>query len=391
MVNWRFTATLFQIILLIGAGHGLAQRAAVPPVEDGQLGQTTNVHRCGELFLAGQPSPEDIAILKRRGIQRVITLRTTGEIRWPEEGAMKDAGLEFIRVPFRAPESLTDKVFQRVRELLRESEKTPTLLHCGSANRVGAVWLAYRVLDQGVAFDEAFAEAKTIGLRNAGYEANARRYIDRAQSSEASVRPGINDNFLKSDLDVDEWLGRFEVESREVYSARLEVLDACQLESGARVADVGAGTGFFARLFTDAVGPAGWVYAVDISPRFLEHINRRAEADRIKNLTGILGTGRSVNLPPDSIDLAFVCDTYHHFEFPQSTLASIHSALKTDGTLVVIDFDRIPGKSREFVLGHVRAGKKEFRGEIEAAGFEFLGEVAMDGLQENYLLRFRKR
>ena len=59
------------------------------------------------------------------------------------------------------------------------------------------------------------------------------------------------------------------------------------------------------------------------------------------------------------------------------------------GTLIVIDFDRIPGKSREFILGHVRAGKGVFRSEIEAAGFEFVEEVELDGLKENYFLRFR--
>jgi ubiquinone/menaquinone biosynthesis C-methylase UbiE len=205
-----------------------------------------------------------------------------------------------------------------------------------------------------------------------------------------SVRPGINERFLDPELDVEEWLGRFEIESREVYAARDAVLQACRIESGDTVADVGAGTGFYSRLFASAVGEDGWVYAVDIAPQFLEHINRQSLKDGITNLTTVLCSDRSVRLPGDSVDVVFTCDTYHHFEYPQSTLASLHRALKPGGSLIVVDFERIPGESREFILGHVRAGKAVFRAEIEKAGFEFVEEVDLPELEENYLLRFRK-
>ena len=89
----------------------------------------------------------------------------------------------------------------------------------------------------------------------------------------------LNARFVDPDLDVDEWIGRFEVESREVFAERHAVLDAIGIARGDRIADVGAGTGFFTRLFSEAVGPSGWVYAVEISPRFVEHINQQASAD----------------------------------------------------------------------------------------------------------------
>jgi ubiquinone/menaquinone biosynthesis C-methylase UbiE len=215
-------------------------------------------------------------------------------------------------------------------------------------------------------------------------------WADEAVQKAESVRPGINDNFLKTDLDVAEWIDRFELESREVYAQRDAVLKALKIKPGFEVADIGAGTGFYSRLFADAVGSRGWVYAVELSPRFLEHINTKAREDNVRNLTGVLCTDRSINLPPQSIDAAFICDTYHHFEYPQATLRSIRRALREGGTLAVIDFDRIPGKSREFILGHVRAGKEVFRREIEQAGFELIEEVPMEGFQENYFLRFRK-
>ena len=56
----------------------------------------------------------------------------------------------------------------------------------------------------------------------------------------------------------------------------------------------------------------------------------------------------------------------------------------------MIDFERIPGKSREWLLGHVRAGKEVFRKEIEDAGLTFVEEVKIGGFKENYYLRFRK-
>jgi ubiquinone/menaquinone biosynthesis C-methylase UbiE len=210
------------------------------------------------------------------------------------------------------------------------------------------------------------------------------------ESVDAEAKPGINDRFLDPELDVSQWLARFEIESREVYSARERVLDACAIKPGFTVADIGAGTGFFSRLFASAVGEEGWVYAVDISARFLEHINRKSQEDEVSHVTSVLCTDRSVRLPPNSVDVAFICDTYHHFEHPQATLGSIHQALKPGGTLVVIDFERIPGESREFIIGHVRAGKEVFQGEVIEAGFRFVEEIKIPTFKENYFLRFRK-
>lgn len=390
-------ATILAALLSISA---VAQKASVAPdatakptLRADELGTTNNVHSFGSILLAGQPSPEDLELAAERGIKTVITLRKTGEIDWDEAGKVNELGLDFHQFEIGPPETLTDDIFDQSLALLATSDESPVLLHCASANRVGAIWLAHRVLNDGIAVEDARKEAKTVGLRTPGYEQKALDFIERrkTQAKDASVKPGINDEFLNPQLDVSEWLGRFEIESREVYAARNRVLDACAIEPGMTVADIGAGTGFYSRLFASAVGEEGWVYAVDISPRFLEHINRQAQDDEVRNLTSVLCSDRSVQLPPESIDVAFICDTYHHFEFPQSTLASLHRALKPGGTLVVIDFERIPGESRDWILSHVRAGKETVRKEIEDAGFEFIEEVEVPVLLENYLVRFRKR
>jgi ubiquinone/menaquinone biosynthesis C-methylase UbiE len=213
---------------------------------------------------------------------------------------------------------------------------------------------------------------------------------DAAPKTEESVKPGINEKFLDPNLEVDDWLKRFEVESREVFDARAAVIEACKIKKGMAVADVGAGTGLYSRQFSEAVGGEGWVYAVDINGRFLEHIQARAKQEKQTNITTVLSPQDSVSLPPASVDLVFICDTYHHFEFPRSTMATIARAMKPGAELVVIDFDRVVGKSRPWILGHVRAGKKVFRKEIEGSGLEFVEQVEVEGLVENYFLRFKK-
>lgn len=205
---------------------------------------------------------------------------------------------------------------------------------------------------------------------------------------EQSVRPGINADY--ADPDIPTWMGRFESESREIYKARNEIVADCEVAPGQTVADIGAGTGLFSLLFAEAVGPEGNVFAVDIVPEFLDLIRDRAQEASLTNVTTLLCTERSVELPPDSIDLAFTSDTYHHFEYPRSTLASIRRALKPGGRLVVIDFDRVEGKSREWILNHVRAGREIVIDEITRAGFIQEQSPEADYLEENYFLRFRK-
>lgn len=207
--------------------------------------------------------------------------------------------------------------------------------------------------------------------------------------SEASVRPGVNDNFTNPNLDVDGFVKRFETESREVFANRSAIARAVGLTPGMAVADVGAGTGLFVDFFARDVQQTGKVYAVEISPKFVEHLERRAARMRLSQVEAVLCTPRDVGLLEASVDVVFTCDTYHHFEFPQSTLATIHRALRPGGKFVVVDFERIEGKSREWILGHVRCGKDKVIEEVTAAGFELWEERGV-GLRENYFISFRK-
>src|SRR5579883_327239 len=211
-------------------------------------------------------------------------------------------------------------------------------------------------------------------------------FVHLAAAQEKSVRPGINKPF--ENPDVPDYIGKFETESREIFAQRKEILTACDLKPGADVADIGAGTGLFTRLFAKQVGPKGKVYAVDIAPRFIEHIKKTCKDAGIENAVGVVCTADSARLPSKSVDVVFICDTYHHFEFPFRTMASIHEALRPGGRVIVIDFHRIEGKSREWVLNHVRAGQEVVVKEIESSGFKKVAEKKL--LKENYFLVFEK-
>ena len=207
-------------------------------------------------------------------------------------------------------------------------------------------------------------------------------------AGEESVKPGINDSW-KGD-DINPLVGRLESESREIFTRRRLLGAVVGPPVGASIADVGAGSGFMTHLFSRLVGPEGRVYAVDINESLLGHIADGARERGLDNIETVLGTEKSVELPEASVDVVFICDTYHHFEYPRNSMASIHRALRPGGQLLLVDFERIPGVSRDWLLDHVRAGKEVFRAEIEAAGFRLVAEHDLEELEENYCLRFER-
>lgn len=211
--------------------------------------------------------------------------------------------------------------------------------------------------------------------------------LPAALVAEQNVNPGINRHY--EDPNVTQWRGVFERDGREIWDRRDDIIRHLRLQPGQRVADIGAGTGFFTAMMAREVGPGGKVYAVDIARNFVEASVQRARDRGLDNVVGVVNDPHSVRLPADSVDLVFISDTYHHFEYPRSTLRSIHDALRDGGELVVIDFKRIPGISHPWVLGHVRAGEQQVTAEIEAAGFELTERL--DFMQGQYYLRFRRK
>lgn len=207
-----------------------------------------------------------------------------------------------------------------------------------------------------------------------------------ASAQEKSVAPGINQPFL--DRPFEAWAESFHKEGREVFDKRNEIVAASQVKPGMTVADIGAGTGLFSRLFANAVGAGGKVYAVDITRSFVDNTMANVRKEGFANITGVVNTPKDVPLPAGSVDICFLSDVYHHFEYPQAMLHAMLTALKPGGTLAVVEFDRIEGVSSPRILEHVREDKATLIREAEGEGFKLIEEKRF--MKQNYFLRFAK-
>ena len=204
----------------------------------------------------------------------------------------------------------------------------------------------------------------------------------------ASVRPGVNDKYFADDAAA-EWTKVLERERRDVIAHRDDIVAALGLRPGMAVADVGAGTGAFLEPVSAALGAEGQLYAVDIAPPFLAHLRARAEDAGLVNVTVVEGTDRSINLPPASLDLLFMCGVYHHLEYPSVYLRSLLQALRPGGRMVIVEFDKVPGKTSAGMMKHVRQDKATLLREVLAEGFVLDREIESIPFAENYMLVFR--
>jgi len=184
----HFFAFAFALCTLV-SGCNSSQKSGrshkAPPatetLEPYQCGSVQRLHTYKGIFLASQPAPEDFDQAKRGGIKTVINLRHPAEQKdFDERQRVTVLGLAYHNPAWDGPDELTDAKIDEVRNLLRTSER-PILLHCSSANRVGAIWIAYRTLDDGATLEAAVAEAKTIGIKSPDYERIAKDYVVRHQ------------------------------------------------------------------------------------------------------------------------------------------------------------------------------------------------------------------
>jgi len=132
-----------------------------------------------------------------------------------------------------------------------------------------------------------------------------------------------------------EWLERPERAEEERPEILLSVLE---LKAGMKVADVGAGTGYYSWRMAQRVGAGGTVYAVDIQPEMIKLLEEQMSRRGAANVKAVLGTPTDPGLPSAGIDLALMVDVYHELEYPHEMLAAIVRALKPGGRLVFVEF-----------------------------------------------------
>lgn len=127
---------------------------------------------------AGQPEEEHLKRLAEAGYKTVVDLRTPEEPPRPDEWSMvvRRAGMEYVNIPV-GHDDIDDKTFDRFRELIRDGGRRPVLVHCSSANRVGALLIPYLILDEGSTPEKASEIAAEVGLRSNRLKRAALRYV----------------------------------------------------------------------------------------------------------------------------------------------------------------------------------------------------------------------
>ena len=165
-----------------------------------------------------------------------------------------------------------------------------------------------------------------------------------------------------------------------------EVMAKLGLKPGDKVADLGAGSGYFTLRFAKAVGPEGKVYAVDILPEMLDYIRQRAQDDGVKNIQLVQALPHDPTLPPASVDMIFICDTLHHISERPTYYPLLAKALRPGGRLVNVDFYKKP-----LPLGPplaMKIDKQEMIEEVKALGFHVVQDF--DFLPYQYFLIFQR-
>jgi len=140
------------------------------------------------------------------------------------------------------------------------------------------------------------------------------------------------------------------------------------IREGARVADIGAGTGYFTWRLAQHAGPTGRVIAVDIQQSMLDRAAETVKQHGLVNVDYVLGRGSDPRLPQRSLDMVFIAYSYHEFTEPETIMEAIRRSLKPGGRLVIVEY------AKESKLAPASSLHKmsfdEIRSEIEPIGFD---------------------
>lgn len=168
------------------------------------------------------------------------------------------------------------------------------------------------------------------------------------------------------------YIASLEDPERDAYQKPHEVVMALALKEGERIADIGAGSGYFSLRFAQHVGAAGRVFAVDISPDMIVHLNKRVRDAGVDNVRTILALPDDPLLPKASVDRVFICDTWHHIADHPRYLGVLKTILKPGGQVVIIDFQK-----KDTPVGapmEMRLAREDVVREFERNGFRLAKE-----------------
>ena len=180
------------------------------------------------------------------------------------------------------------------------------------------------------------------------------------------------------------YIGALEDPQRDAYQKPHEVLTALNLKPGEVIADIGAGSGYFTFSIAHHLGPEGKVYAVDVSPDMILHLNRRIRDLKTTNVVSVLADPDDPLLPEQSVNRFFICDVWHHVESPSKYLGMIKKMLKPGGQVIMIDFHK-----KELPFGPpmaMKIAREDLVKQMESNGFRLANEHSF--LPYQYFLVF---
>jgi SAM-dependent methyltransferase len=182
--------------------------------------------------------------------------------------------------------------------------------------------------------------------------------------------------------DAERWAHVFDDPARDAWQKPHEVIQALALDADATVADIGAGTGYFAVRLANML-PSGRVYAVDIEPDMVRYLAERARREKRDNLVAIAAAPDDPKLP-GKVDLILMVDVYHHIEDHVAYFRGLARYLDANGRIAIIDFrpdsPMGPPKAARIADGQVRA-------ELRDAGYRLVQEHRF--LPNQYFLIFQ--
>lgn len=123
-----------------------------------------------------------------------------------------------------------------------------------------------------------------------------------------------------------------------------QVFNLLGIKPGMRIADIGAGSGYYTMLLARAVGPQGEVFAQDITPSYLIALKKRVRNAKLTNVKIGLGEEHDPRLPPRAIDVAILIHMYHEISQPYALLYNLAGAMKPESLIGIVDLDRPTGE-----------------------------------------------
>ena len=171
---------------------------------------------------------------------------------------------------------------------------------------------------------------------------------------------------------LDDYIAELSSPARDAWQKPDQVVGALGLKAGETACDIGSGPGYFTLRLARAVGPSGFVYAIDVEARMLQALRERLERARVRNVAPVLALSEDPLLPPGACDVVLVVNTYHFFPNRAGYLKRLRQSLKPRGRVVNVDYHRRPTPIGP-PLDH-RVAREAFLSDARGAGLALVGE-----------------